>query len=131
MVALLAAFLAAPAWAGTAGIIAQHGKIYETKKAGMETEGFIEIDNGAAAPDTLTSVDCPIADSTSMIGPGGQVIDSLTVAPGQSLTLAADGPHLLLQSTHFSVDAGGAIPCSLTFANAGEISVYLYPVPGP
>lgn len=124
--------VAAPGWADApAGIVAHHGKVFETSKAGLETQGFIEIDNYSGSPDTLTNVDCPIADTTSIVSAGGQPVSSLTVAPGKSLVMAANGPHLLLQSTHFSVDEGGAVPCSLTFQNAGVVSVYLYPETAP
>jgi copper(I)-binding protein len=131
---LLLAFMvvAAPVWADApAGIVAHHGKVFETEKAGLDTKGFIEIDNFSGSPDTLTNVACPIADATSIVSAGGQPISSLTVAPGQSLVMAANGPHLVLQSTHFSIDQGGAIPCSLTFQNAGVVSAYLYPETAP
>lgn len=123
--------MAAPAAAPPAGITAHHGKIYATEKAGVDTEGFIEIYNGANTADTLTGADCAIADTTSIVGSDGKTIDKLAIAPAQSFNLAANGPHLLLSATHFSIDEGGAIPCSLNFQNAGEILVYLYPVPAP
>jgi copper(I)-binding protein len=112
-------------------VVAHHGKIYQTTKAGVETQGFFEIDNEGSSADAVTRVNCPIADATTIVGAGGKTMDSLTVAPGQNLILTAGGPHLLLQSTHFTVDHGSAVPCSLTFQNAGEISVYLYSIPAP
>lgn len=113
------------------GITAHHGKVYETAKAGLMTQAFLEIDNTRGSADTLSSVDCPIADSTSIVSKTGAPLGPLAVAAGVRLLLSADGPHLLLQSTHFSIVPGGAIPCSLTFQNAGEIPVYLYPIPAP
>jgi copper(I)-binding protein len=113
------------------GISAHHGKIYETEKAGLATQGFIEIENSAATPDTLTGVACPIAESTTIVGKNGAPISQLTLGPGEHLLLSPAGPHLLLQSTHFGIDPGGAVPCALTFQNAGEIQVYLYPIPAP
>jgi copper(I)-binding protein len=114
-----------------AAISTRHGRIFETPRAGLETQGFIEIDNPRNSPDTLTGAACPIADRTSIVGPHGNAIDHLTVAAGKKLLLTAQGPHLLLQSPHFSIDPGGAVPCSLMFQNAGEISVYLYPISAP
>jgi copper(I)-binding protein len=112
-------------------IVAHHGKVYQTNKAGVDTQGFVEIDNAGSSADTLTNAKCPLANTTSIVGADGNAINSLVIAPGQNLTLTANGPHLLLQSTHFTVDHGGAVPCSLTFQNAGEISVYLYSIPAP
>jgi copper(I)-binding protein len=113
------------------GIVVRYGRIFETNQAGMQTQGFIEIQNSQPVADTLTAVECSIAGSTSLVGPRGAPVNSLSVAPGKILVLAANGPHILLQSTHFAIDQGGAIPCSLIFQNAGEISVYLYPIPAP
>lgn len=129
--ALLAAGPGLAAPADMAGIVAQHGRVYETPKAGLSTQGFLELDNPAASPDLLTGAECPIAGATRIIGPNGAPVRELPIAAGQHLALSASGPHLLLQATHFSIDRDGAIPCSLTFRNAGEILVYLYAVPAP
>jgi len=114
-----------------AAIIAHHGRVYETRKAGLETPAFVEIDNTTNAADMLTGIACPIADSSRIVAQNGAPIPLLTVAAGQHLMLSAAGPHLLLQSTHFSIDQGGAIPCTLSFRNAGQILVYLYATPAP
>jgi len=113
------------------GITAHRGEIYETEKAGLATQGFLKIDNSETRTDTLTGANCPIADSTSIVGKNGKATHDLTIAAGESLLLSAAGPHILLQSTHFSIDPGGAVPCNLTFRNAGDILVYFYPIPGP
>jgi copper(I)-binding protein len=117
--------------ANAPAMIAHHGKVYETRKAGLATQAFVEIDNGTITPDVLTGIACPIADSSRIIDQNGAPIPQLAVAAGQHLTLSAAGPHLLLQSTHFSIDQGGAIPCTLSFRNAGQILVYLYATPAP
>ncbi len=119
------------AQADDAGITAHHGKIYETREAGQTTQGFLEIDNSLATPDRLTGVNCPVAGSTIMVSKDGAPIRGLALAAGEHLLLSANGPHFLLQSTRFTIDTGGSIPCSLTFQNAGEIQIYLYPIPAP
>jgi copper(I)-binding protein len=111
-------------------IVAHHGSVYQTDKAGDPTQGFLEIDN-SGGPDSLENATCPIADTTTIVGPDGKPIGSLTIPANQNITLQPNGPHLLLQSTHFSVEYGGIIPCSLTFSKAGTMSIFLYAEPAP
>jgi len=94
------------------------------------TEGFLEIDNTGAA-DTLVAANCPIADTTQIIGPDGKPMTSVAIPALQNVTLTAKGPHLLLQGTHFSVQYGSIVPCSVTFTNAGTLSIFLYAMPKP
>jgi copper(I)-binding protein len=128
-VLIAAVNLVGPGLGGTE-ITVHHGTVYQTGKAGAETEGFLEIDNAGAA-DTLTSVTCAIADTTVLAGADGKPVGSLAVPAGQDVKLTAQGPHLLLQATHFAVQPGGILPCSLNFANAGTISVFLYATEAP
>jgi len=111
-------------------VTAHNGTVFQTSKAGDPTQGFVEIQNAGAA-DTLNAVECPIADTTSLVDGSGKTVSSLTIPGGQTTVLTPNGPHLLLLSTHFSVQYGGMIPCSLTFANAGTVSVFLYATPAP
>jgi len=111
-------------------ILAHHGAVYETGKAGDPTEGFLEIEN-TGGPDALVSAACPLADTTSLVGPNGNTLGKLAIPAGKDVKLRANGPHLLLQATHFSVAYGGIIPCSLTFAKAGTVSIFLYAEKGP
>jgi copper(I)-binding protein len=111
-------------------VTAHHGTVYQTSDAGTPTQGFLEIQNVGAA-DQLTGANCPIADATSLVGPDGKPIESVAIPARQDVFLTANGPHLLLQNTHFSVQYGGIIPCSLTFASAGTVSVFLYATPAP
>jgi copper(I)-binding protein len=111
-------------------IVAHHGAIYQTDKAGDPTQAFMEIDN-TGGPDALVEASCPIADTTSIVGPDGKPLANLAIPAGQNVTLRANGPHLLLQATHFSVQYGGIIPCSLTFTKAGTMSIFLYAEKGP
>jgi len=129
--ALLSLISTLAAQANGTGLTAHHGKIYETQNAGLATQGFLEIDNSETNSDTLTGVNCPIANATTLVDKNGAPISQLAVAAGGHLLLSAAGPHILLQSTHFSIAPGGAVPCTLTFKNAGEFQVYLYPIPAP
>jgi copper(I)-binding protein len=119
------------AQADTPGISAHHGRVYETAKAGLSTQAFLEIDNSSPLPDMLTGVACPVAGSSLIVGANGKPVSELPVAAGQHLMLSPAGPHILLQATHFSIDHGGAIPCSLSFRGSGEILVYFYATLAP
>jgi copper(I)-binding protein len=111
-------------------VTAHHGTIYQTQDAGSPTQGFLEIDNVGDA-DELTGVSCPLADDTTLVDSQGDEIHNLSIPAKQDVKLTAGGAHLLLQKTHFSVAYGGIVPCSLTFANAGSVSVFLYAIPAP
>ena len=92
LAALLATGTGLAALADSPGIAAHHGKVVETAKAGLPTQGFMEIYNSATLPDTLTGAKCPIADSTNIVGQNGAPIEQLPVAAGAKLTLGAGGP---------------------------------------
>ncbi len=111
-------------------VTAHHGTIYQTAKAGDATQGFIEITNTGAA-DTLTGADCPLADTTSLADAGGKTIKDVVIPAHATVTLAAGQSHIVLMATHFSVVYGAIVPCSLIFANAGTVSVFLYAVAAP
>ena len=103
-----------------------HGTVYQTHKTGNSTEGFVTIKNQGAGPDTLTTVTCPIADTTLLMDAGGTTVNNLDVAAGTSVVLASKGLHLELQNIHFQVLLGSVIPCMLNFRTFGEIQVLLY-----
>ncbi|HQT46301.1 MAG: hypothetical protein B7X08_05780 [Acidocella sp. 20-63-7] len=129
---LAASLLSGPGltWAAI-GVNADHGAVWQTTKIGETTQGFLEIHNNGTASDVLTGWDCPVAGATTLVDGAGKALTSLTIQPGQSVTLSANGPHLVLQSTHFTVDYGSLVPCSLTFRDAGDVGVYLNAVPAP
>jgi copper(I)-binding protein len=130
--ALAALLLAVPA-AALAGedMIADHGTVWQTKDIGASTQGFIQIHNTSAAGDVLTGWSCPIADTTTLVDAAGKPLQSLDIPAGQSVTLAPNGPHLLLRGTHFAIAMGSVLPCALTFRDAGDIGVYLNEIPAP
>ncbi|WP_284257172.1 copper chaperone PCu(A)C [Acidocella aquatica] len=131
--ALLAAlFLSMPA-AALAGqdMVADHGAVWQTKKIGAATQGFIQIHNTGISGDVLTGWSCPVADTTTLVDAGGKPLQSLDIPAGQRVTLAPDGPHLVLQGTHFAIAMGSVLPCAFSFQNAGNIAVYLSSIPAP
>ncbi len=127
---LAASLITGPSGPSSIDISANHGTVYQTHKEGDPTQGFLQIHN-TGADDMLTGVNCPIADTSSLVGPDNQPITNLGIPAKQDVVLAPNGPHILLQSTHFSVQFGSIVPCSLTFRDAGVVSVYLYAQPAP
>jgi copper(I)-binding protein len=130
---LLTAFgLASPGIAlAQIDVTLDHGSVWQTKKTGDTTQGFLEIHNTGSTADVLIGFDCSIADATLLVGADGRTLQSLAIPPGQVVTLAVNGPHLLLRSTHYTVDYGSVVPCSFTFQNAGDIGGYLNAVAAP
>jgi len=127
---LAALVLTGPAWA-TVDVKLDHGTVWQTKKIGNTTQGFMEIHNTGDHADVLTAWSCPIADTTTLVDASGKPLHELDIPAGQTVTLAANGPHLLLQTTHYTVDIGSVVPCALTFQGAGDIGGYLNSVPAP
>jgi copper(I)-binding protein len=111
-------------------VTADHGLIYYTPLAGA-TEAFMDIHNIGPTPDTLAEVNCPIGDTTTMVGPDGKPIKTLTIPANKTVSLTAKGPHLALTSVHFLITYGSVIPCELTFASTGQIQILLYALPLP
>lgn len=130
--AWLLAALALPGIAlARVNIATGEGTIWQTHKSGEPTEGFAQIRNAGDSADTLTGWSCPIADSTELVGADGKPLASLPIVPGQTVRMSPAGLHLVLRGTHFAVEPGADVPCALTFAQAGEIGLYLGSKPAP
>jgi len=132
LVLLAASVISVPTPPGlpSTDVTAHHGTIYQTAKAGDPTEGFIDIANIGAA-DTLTAANCPLADTTSLVDASGNSVASVVIPAHGAVALGPATAHIALRATHFSVVYGAIVPCSLTFANAGTLSVFLYAVAAP
>lgn len=100
-------------------------------KAGETVPGFVDIHNTGGSADVLTGWTCSIARATALVGGDGKPLGELTIPAGQTVTLSASGPHLMLQSARDAVVLGGVVPCAFTFQNAGDVAVYLNAVAAP
>ncbi len=121
---LSGALIAGSAAFAAVDITLDHGVIWQTDKAGEQTMGFLQIHN-TGADDTLTKVDCPLAETTTLVDAAGKPLTRLAIPAGQTVTLASNGPHLVLSNPHYQVTEGSLVPCGLTFGAAGEVLVYL------
>lgn len=131
---LVLAALAAPAFAQTAanvmpGITVGQGWTRVTREAGKSTPGFFTIHNDGLTPDTLVSTSCPVAHRTVLLDRTGKAIGAIRIKPGQTVTLAPDGAHLMLEQNRFRFYASGLIPCSIDFLGAGKMILYLHVEP--
>jgi periplasmic copper chaperone A len=108
-----------------------HGAVWQTAKTGETTQGFLKIHNAGDSADVLTGWTCSIASATSLVGRDGKALTTLTIPPGQTVTLTPTGLHLMLQQTRDAVVFGSVVPCDFTFQNAGDVAVYLNAVTAP
>ena len=130
VLALAFALPAVPALAD-ATLTLDHGSVWLTRQDGQDTQGFVQIHNTGDAPDTLTGAKCTIADSTTLVDAKGNPLPSLDIAAGQTLTLSATGPHLLIKNARYRIQKDGILPCAFTFASSGDLIGYLNAVPPP
>jgi copper(I)-binding protein len=128
--ALALSLIAAPA-AASMDITVNHGAVWKADDVSLSTAGLLQIHNTGSADERLTGVTCPIADSTKLAGAQGQALLPLTIPAGQTVTFTLEGPHLVLTGLHFIIVQGSVVPCSFTFAGAGNIGVFLNEVDAP
>ncbi len=108
-----------------------HGTAWITLKDGEDTQGFVQIHNTGDAPDTLTGANCTIAGSTALVDAGGNPVQSLVIAPSQTVTLSGNGPHLLIKAARYRVKKDGILPCAFTFTQSGDLIGYLNAIKAP
>lgn len=98
---------------------------------------YATISNRGSKPDRLTGASCPVAQSTEIhqdINDNGimrmRPVAGIDIPPGQTLRLTPNGYHLMLMGTKQRLTRGSTISCTLTFRDAGPISLEL-PVRAP
>lgn len=101
--------------------------------AGMTGVGYLAVTNRGKAPDTLLSATSPLATSvelhqSSMTGGVMRmrpVTSGIALAPGQTVTLAPGGYHLMLKGLKRAIGPGERAPVTLVFKSAGKMQVEL------
>jgi copper(I)-binding protein len=99
--------------------------------AGTNGAGFMTVTNHGKAADTLTSVESPAAEKvemhkTSMAGGimSMKRLDAgLPLAPGESVTFAPGGYHLMLIRLTRPLKTGEVVPATLIFASGAKLKV--------
>ncbi|SFI72131.1 Copper(I)-binding protein [Bradyrhizobium sp. cf659] len=95
--------------------------------------GYLTIENRGAAPERLKTASTAHALRTEiheMAVNGGvmtmrPLVDGLVIAPGQSLSLAPGGGHLMFIGLDAPLRVGDQVPVTLSFEHAGEVKVTL------
>ena len=96
-------------------------------RTGGDTPLFMTIVSRAEAPDSIVRARCDIADFTEKHavdrGEGGlsmREVRAIPIPPGQTVTLAPGGYHVMLLHTKQPLAAGDTFGCSVIFQKAGE-----------
>ena len=93
--------------------------------------GFLTIENKGPTPDKLMGASSPAAGKievheTAMnngVATMRPVKGGLSIAPGQSVTLAPGGFHLMMMELKGPLKKGDKVPMTLTFEKAGDVKV--------
>lgn len=95
--------------------------------------GYLIIENKGATPDKLIGGSSPVAAKVEVhemamnngVMTMRPVENGLSIPPGQSITLAPGGYHLMLMDLKGPLKKGDKVPVTLAFEKAGEVKVTL------
>ncbi|EKE43940.1 hypothetical protein OCGS_1921 [Oceaniovalibus guishaninsula JLT2003] len=133
--ALAAAFLALPipalAHDFAAGDLAiGHPMILETTPVAKSAGGYLTVTNNGDTPDRLIGIEGDIAklelhetvsaDGIARMEPRP---DGFEIAPGETLTLARGGKHVMFMGLQSPLSAGDTVDAVLIFRQAGRVPV--------
>ena len=99
--------------------------------AGTNGAGFMTVTNHGQAADTLTRVECPAAEKVEMhktsmansIMSMKRLDAGLPLAPGESVSFAPGGYHLMLIRLTKALKTGDVVPATLVFASGARLKV--------
>jgi len=101
--------------------------------AGTNGAGFMTVTNHGKTADTLKSVESPSAEKVEMhktsmangIMSMKRLDAGLALSPGESVSFAPGGYHLMLVRLTKALKTGDVVPATLTFASGARIKVEL------
>lgn len=93
--------------------------------------GFLTIANHGATADRLIAASAPIAKETQIhemamegdVMKMRQLADGIVLPPGETVTLKPGGLHIMFMGLNTSLVEGEIVPVTLTFENAGTITI--------
>ncbi len=99
--------------------------------AGTNGAGFMTVTNHGKAADTLTKVESPAAEKVEMhktsmansIMSMKRLDAGLPLGPGESVTFAPGGYHLMLIRLTKPLKTGDVVPATLTFASGARLKI--------
>ncbi len=130
--------LAAPAWAGEPGmaklgdIMIHDGWARASIGKAPNSAAYMMLMTHGEEIDKLVAVSTPIADKAEL---HNHVVDdgiakmhqvqAIEIAPGEPTTLQPGGLHVMLMGLKQRLEEGEALPITLTFEKAGEVTLDL------
>lgn len=91
---------------------------------------YLSLVNRGSAPDRLVAANSPAAEKTELhahINEGGvmrmKAVDTISVAPGERLSLRPGGLHVMLIDLKAPLREGSRLSLTLRFAGAGDVTV--------
>jgi copper(I)-binding protein len=92
---------------------------------GGDSNVMFTLRNYGDVRDDLLHAACATAGSTELVAPAPQGgaparVDDLALAPGQKISLSADGTHIVLHHLDAPARLGQTLHCTATFAKSGE-----------
>jgi copper(I)-binding protein len=128
--------MASPAWAHDYKLGALeigHPWSRATPSTAPTGAGYLSVKNTGATPDRLVSVSSPAAGAVQVhdMKMDGSVMrmreleSPLEIKPGETVTLAPGGMHLMMMGLKEPLKQGERVPLTLVFEKAGKIDVEL------
>jgi periplasmic copper chaperone A len=135
-IALLSAFLAAPALAEevkAGDLVITQAWSRATPRGAKIGGGYLTIENKGSAPDRLIGGSADIADKVEVhemaMNNGVMTMrpldKGLTIEPGKTVKLAPGGYHLMLFDLKNPLKQGDKVPVTLEFEKAGKVKLSL------
>jgi copper(I)-binding protein len=132
----LVAFCAAPASAQqvkAGDLVIEHAWTRATPGGAQVGVGYLTIENRGVSPDKLIGASTPAAAKAEVhemamnngVMTMRPVQDGLSIPPGQSITLAPAGYHIMLMELKAPFKEGDKVPLTLQFEKAGTVDVML------
>jgi hypothetical protein len=97
--------------------------------------GYLTVTNNGGEPDRLIAASTPLAEVGQIhemaVTDGVMTmtrVEGIEIAPGETVTLAPGGFHLMFVGMKEPLTAGAVMPVTLTFEKAGAIETYLHVV---
>ncbi len=92
---------------------------------------YLALTNKMTGADKLIAIDTPIAEIAEMHSTVHsnnivlmRAVDFITLEPGVRFEFKTGGHHIMLMKLHQPLALGARFPVTLTFENAGKITVY-------
>lgn len=119
---------AEPAVEAQTGMVVANGRLVLPAVKGNPAAAYFDLSNKGTTPDTLAGVFIEGAESAELhetTAEGMGPMEKLKIAPGQSVAFAPGGKHVMAFKLANSVQAGGTVEMTLTFADGDKISAPL------